>query len=448
MGKVAIINSPLFAEKKLQYQEDSLPPFGLGYIATNLQRLGHDVHLIDAVASNHTILELLSIIQQLKPDVVAVNIFTTNFRLTQKLIEGISDETIRVIIGGLSTRTLYKDIFTWDTPNDIDVVFGDGELITGALVSRTEKESPIKSELHRRFFSADHNSSYFVTNISEVPLNRDFFINNTIMHPLGFKEICVITSRGCIFNCSFCAAARSRNRDMPIREMSEDAVVRDLKEIHEKYPDVTHIRILDDLFLKDANSIDKAIRIFDHYNLNWRSMAHVKTFHKVALTKIKALYERGCRELFVGVESGSPKILRKIHKTYDLDVIKECLQSIMEAGIGLKTYFVYGFPEETIEDFECTYILAKNLKEIALKLNVPFRTSVFQFRPYHDTEIFYELSLKQSIASDIFDISPNSDLSSLIGRDQFNFESGNYSNENIEIVHEFIERTSALKVPE
>jgi radical SAM superfamily enzyme YgiQ (UPF0313 family) len=286
-----------------------------------------------------------------------------------------------------------------------------------------------------------------VLDISEVPLDRDFFINEPTVHPLGFKEVSIITSRGCIFNCTFCAAARSRNRDMPVREMSEEAVIRDLKAIREKYSDVTHIRVLDDLFLKNAKSIEKAVSIFDQCMYKWRSMAHVQTFRRVSSAEIKALYERGCRELFVGVESGSPRILRKINKTHDLDVIKESLRSVMEAGIGLKTYFIFGFPEETKEDFVRTYELAKTLREMAVESGVSFRSSVFQFRPYHDTEIYCDLLSKQGMVHDIKDVSLNNDLSSLIGRDRFNFGSGNYSLEKQELVNEFIAMTIALRLP-
>ena len=35
--KVLIVNTPLFQKHSESYDEDSLPPYGLGYIATNLQ---------------------------------------------------------------------------------------------------------------------------------------------------------------------------------------------------------------------------------------------------------------------------------------------------------------------------------------------------------------------------------------------------------------------------
>ena len=118
----------------------------------------------------------------------------------------------------------------------------------------------------------------------------------------------------------------------------------------------------------------------------------------------------------------------------------------MTAGIGLKTYFIYGFPDETQEEFVQTYELAQCLRDMAVEVGVSFRTSVFQFRPYHGTEIYYELAASEHKWRDVKAISENRDLSSSVGRGQFNFESGNYSREDTAVVNNFIEKTMALKV--
>lgn len=426
-----------------QHDEDSLPPIGLGYIATNLKMFGHDVQLIDAVANNNTIPELLDIIGEFHPDVVAVNIFTTNYNLTKDLIESIKDPSIKIIIGGLSTRTLYKDIFEWNTQNHIDVVFGDGELITGALISGTESESPKESIAFRRFFYVNCESIYFVKDISTVPLDRSFFTNEPLINHSGFEEVSIVTNRGCKNNCTFCAAARSRNSDLPIREMTEESVVRDIEDIRKRYKNVTHIRVLDDLFLGDSQSVDKAAQIFSHFDFKWRAMAHVQTFNGISPDRTKALYDSGCRELFIGVESGSPKILKKIHKIHDITIIKNSLGSVMDAGIGLKVYFIYGFPQETKEDFEQTYQLAQELCVMAKEKQSFFRTSVFQFRPYHGTEIYDELvsSNKDFDAKAVYS---DNELSLSAERAQFNFTSGNYSAEDECVVQEFINKTMSL----
>jgi anaerobic magnesium-protoporphyrin IX monomethyl ester cyclase len=148
--KVIIINSPLFREKNDLYDEDSLPPIGLGHIATILNNDGVDVKLIDAVYQRIPLTDLIATINTLKPDFVASNIFTTNYELVKDLFEGISFKT-HFIIGGLSTKQLYKDILTWSTTNEVDIVTGDGELITLDIVNNQLKETPFFAEGNKRF---------------------------------------------------------------------------------------------------------------------------------------------------------------------------------------------------------------------------------------------------------------------------------------------------------
>lgn len=446
MSKVLIINSPLFRYTNPLYDEDSLPPIGLGHIATILKERILDVELIDAVAENIPLEDLLKIITAKHPFIVATNIFTTNYELVKDLIESIKNRPINFIIGGISTKDLYKDICKWSVDTKIDIVFGDGEYITYDLIMNKVKETPIFQTNNRRVFKIDKNSQYFVKNLAKVPLNRFFFKNEPIKNCFGFNEAHIVTSRNCIYNCAFCSAARSSNRDFPIREKSKNNIIKEIRYIKSIYPEVESIRVLDDLFLKTKHTLEKAIEIFSNFKFYWRSMAHVKTFEGISLDTLYKLRDSGCIELFIGVESGSPQILTRIHKTSSIDIIKENLVNIMRAGINIKGYFIYGFPDETEDDFKRTYDLAYYLKEQSLKYGSNFRTSVFQFRPYHGTELYHDIELKllKEGVSTISSIEPNPKLSKLIGRSQFNFYGGNYSKADIETVHKYIYFTTNL----
>lgn len=440
--KVIIINSPLFRERNELYDEDSLPPIGLGYIATILKNNNIDVSLIDAVDQRISVTELIDSLSKIKPDFIACNIFTTNYELVKDIFEAINFKS-HFIIGGLSTKQLYKDVFSWNTNNPVDVVTGDGELITLDIVKNDLKELPFYQSGDRRFFLVDGKSKYEVKDISNVPLDRSFFLNEPVNHPLGFTEGNIVTSRGCIYNCAFCAAARSLNKEYSIREKSEESIVEELKEIKNSYPSINSIRVLDDLFLKTNRTVEKAINVFSKFNFQWRSMAHVMTFHNVDESIMNQLKNSGCHELFIGIESGSPKILGQINKTKNVDTILQNLEKVFKVGINMKGYFIYGFPNEDREDMELTFQLAQKLKEVSLINKTNFRTSVFQYRPYHGTQIYHDLE-GAGINLSVRQIQPNKDLSELVGRLQFNFHSGNYSNVDDSTVRDYIYRTINL----
>ncbi|PKM78434.1 MAG: hypothetical protein CVU90_02745 [Firmicutes bacterium HGW-Firmicutes-15] len=102
---------------------------------------------------------------------------------------------------------------------------------------------------------------------------------------------------------------------------------------------------------------------------------------------------------------------------------------------------MYGFPNETLEDFDMTYSLAEELKSISDHTQGNFRCSVFQFRPYHGTQLYAEIIQNGRI---IDSIKANEIINQLPGRSQFNFQSGNYSQVDYETLNRYILKTQNL----
>ncbi len=439
--EILIINSPLFRESRSGNCEDALPPLGLGYIATHLQRKGHNVELIDAISNNISIKDVVKTAEEVKPKFVAINIFSTNYKIVKEIVASIKIQ-VHFIIGGIAAKALYEQIHAWDTDNYIDVVFGDGELITEAIITDNLSQPPNIAMDNRRYFVVDNASPYFIKDISELPLNRTLFKSEPLLNHHGHYEISIITSRGCIYDCAFCSAARSLNRTSAIREREKESIRKELHQISKQYSNVESIRVLDDLFLKNKKSIVDAADIFSESHFNWRSMAHIKTFRNIDRHLLVELKESGCTELFIGIESGSNRILKMINKDRRSIDTQAIFRNIFMSGISVKGYFILGFPSETENDFIETFELAKLLKKMAIGYGSIFRVSVFQFRPYHGTKIYDDLtSCKAAQSSNIVE---NTSLTSLIGRSNFNFSSGIYSASNEKQLYKYIERISNL----
>jgi radical SAM superfamily enzyme YgiQ (UPF0313 family) len=436
---VLIINSPLFRDKVNEYDEDYLPPLGLGYIATDLLSNGMTVELLDAVAENMPLSVILTTIQQKKPYYVAMNIFTTNLKLVREIVESTTCKT-HFIIGGLATKELYQTILRWNISCPVDIVIGEGDFIISAIVQK-KPISVLCQDGNKRVISITVTSPYFPHDISNIPLDRSFFINQPLRNALGLGEVSIITSRGCIYNCAFCSAAKSQNRGTPIRERNTQSVAIEVATLCELYQDITSVRILDDLFLRNTESVDRAVKIFGNVPVTWRAMAHVLSFHKLSDRQLLELKRSGCVEVFVGIESGSPHILKMIHKTSDTTLIKRTVERLFRVGINVKGYFIFGFETETIEDMQMSFDLAAQLKDLSLRNHANFRVSVFQFRPYHGTELYHELTMK---GGSIDEIVYQDDLTADIGRKQFNFTSGNFSAVSDDDLHKFIIKTNAI----
>lgn len=437
--KVIIFNTPL-SFYGVKNNEDYLPPLGQGYIATILKENDIEVKLIDCVYEGLGFDEILKIIRKEKPNYVGLNIFTVNKHIVKQIVEK-CDCKVSFLIGGQAVKYMYEEILDFRTLNDIHIIIGEGEYITSAIVKNDVQENIFLIKGNKKVYWIDRKSIYFPKDISAIKLDRTFFKGRNVLNVYKEVESQIVASRGCIYNCAFCGGAAGLNKDVIPRERTEESIIKEIENIVELDCEVKSIRILDDLFLKSKSKIIKAIDIFNLFpELSWRAMAHVRSFRNASdiLGKLKG---SGCKELFIGIESGSANIRERIHKIGDIIEVKDVIYKLLEVGINIKGYFIYGFPEESIEDFQMTYELARYLKEISEGLPGDFRTSVFQFRPYHGTELYDYLLRKNTIISDC---TLNEKLSNICGRHQFNYQSGNFSSCTEEEVNEYIQKTLRL----
>lgn len=439
MKKFILLNSPIFWDTSNE-KEQYLSPLGLGYIATYLEKAKVDVTLVDCVKEKLAVSEIITLVNKSKPDYVGINIFTQNYDMVKCIIESV-DANCECFIGGQVVKSIYHDILQWNVKNKLNIIIGEGEFIIPQLVLGTCEQEP--EEIHglKLVYRVNNESTYFPKDISDIFLNRKYLGNEIVVNHYGEKEVAIITSRGCAYNCAFCGGAKSLNRDIQIRIRSEESVITEIKELLSVYPDIQSVRVLDDLFLRNSASIDMANRIFSIFpQLHWRGMVHVLSLAKET-SKIKKLKIGGCKELFIGIESGSEAIRKKINKLGTVDDIVQVSQEILKSGIDLKGYFIYGFPKETEDDFKKTYDLAVKLKEVSLNTSGTFRTSVFQFRPYHGTQLYNEIMEDTGI---IHECKVNDTINCFAGRAQFNFEFGNYSAESEELLNQYIIKTQKL----
>ena len=176
-------------------------------------------------------------------------------------------------------------------------------------------------------------------------------------------------------------------------------------------------------------------------HLSWRGMVHVLSLAK-DVEKVKKLRRGRCRELFIGIESGSESVRRKINKLGTIDDIITVSKAILESGIDLKGYFYLWISRRNKRRFSKKHMnwLLK-IKEISTNTTGTFRTSVFQFRPYHGTQLYNEIVKSTGI---IHECEFNQSISKFEGRSQFNFDFGNYSKEKDEILSQYIIKTQEL----
>ena len=296
MDKVLIINTPLTREPR-EEKEQILPPLGQGYIKTALDSCGIETKLFDAVYHNSTIENILKLIEQEKPTFVGLNVFTPNIDIVKEIIEKIPVE-IEIILGAQVIKSVYQEFIDWNHVHKLHLVIGEGELIIPDIVNKSVKESVLYQDDLCTVYNVTRNSCYFPRDLSRVPLDRSIFSDRNMVNHFGLEEAGMISSRGCIYQCAFCGAANAKNKDIFCRVREKEDILEEISQIKRFTPNVSCIRMLDDLFLRNRDSILNAIDVFAQANLKWRAMAHVLSF-KNNEDLIPSMAQSGCLELFI-----------------------------------------------------------------------------------------------------------------------------------------------------
>lgn len=385
--EIIILNSPIYINST-DDGEEYLPPLGQGYIASQLIKDGIHVEIIDCINERMGIDEVVQLINESTVLNVALNIFSVNYEIIKSIVENVNRK-VNWFFGGKAVKYLWKTMLDWQwNGNKVVYTIGECDTLYTDLLLNTCKEDPIYEKEMQKVYMVDKTSAYYPRKLDEYVLDRELFKDRAILNHYGKWEQCLIGSRECMYNCAFCGGSRYANVNTTVRTRSSESIIREINEIISLDHRIESIRILDDLFLRNRQNVLQAIKIFNYFpNVNWRGMAHVKS-----LLNAKDLFEKlrdsGCKELFVGIESGSSVIRERIHKDATVEEVIDVIKGLLEVGIDVKGYFVCGFPDETESQIMETVQLASKIKIIAQAVRGNFRATAFQFRPYHGTEIY------------------------------------------------------------
>ncbi len=165
----------------------------------------------------------------------------------------------------------------------------------------------------------------------------------------GVNATSLIGQLGCPFECGFCAG-----RDSPmlrhIRQRDIESIVEEMAQIYRDYG-IRGFMFYDDelnVFPNVLELMELIKRRQEQLGTTW----HLRGFLKAELLvrwphHAKAMYEAGFRQILVGFESGSPRILENINKKATRDQNTECVAIAKEAGLKVKALMSIGHPGES-----------------------------------------------------------------------------------------------------
>lgn len=331
-------------------------PAGILYIAAALLKAGHNVDVADLTFNR----EMKGLAEKvLWADVAGISSPTPLFGTADTVLRFIKKikPSIFSIVGGPHATANPLDALK--AGFDVAVI-GEGEATV------VELARAIEGKIH---FGPVGGLAYledgvlrftgprpFIENLDDIAFPARQFIDYTRYRRLG-----VISMRGCPYRCLYCKPVEDKLFGKRLRRRSIENVLAELDEVIDRY-DNRQISFKDDTLT--VNKTEWFERLHDHFSrrnirLRWQCSSRVDT---VDIGKLKAMKAAGCRQIFLGIESGSQRILDYYRKDIRVERIRETFALCHSVGIRPCASIMLGAPMETREDLEKTYRLVMNIK--------------------------------------------------------------------------------------
>jgi anaerobic magnesium-protoporphyrin IX monomethyl ester cyclase len=159
----------------------------------------------------------------------------------------------------------------------------------------------------------------------------------------------------------------------------------------------------------------------------WDATGRINVLNRASDVTLDLLAHNGLREVALGIESGSERVLRAIDKRITPAMARSVVERLTARGINVKGYFILGCPTETREEIDATVRLVHDLWEITDPLPGRFRASAFEYRPYPGTPDWHRLlatgryTAAQLLNYTAVDLTAGGVDESMRERDEFNF---------------------------
>ena len=352
-----------------------MPPLGLLSIGAVLEKEAIEVEIVPADILKMSWGDIGRKICDGRPDIVGVTSTTENrfqsFKLV-RLAKRVFPQALTVM-GGPHASMAAEDALAHIPELDV-VVRGEGEETTLELC-RALESSPDRSGLRNVKGISYRLNGRVISNPRRPPnLNLDG-LPFPAFHLVPFEKynfkinvpgegllpaVNIITSRGCPFNCNFCATPINWGR--AVRTRSPLNVIREIEARIEKYGSRV-IHFYDDTFnlsiqrMEDISNLilERRLQIF------WQCEIRVDLMTKPLLAKMR---EAGLFYVSFGVEAGSERIRETIvNKKVKLADFENIVAWSKELGIVPNAFFIFSHPTETWEEAQETIRLIEEYKD-------------------------------------------------------------------------------------
>jgi len=330
MLKIILINPP----SPYLANDAAYPPSGLLYLASVMEKAGHDVSLTDLTGNPDWRL----VVRRLDADLFGITCVTPNVPLVREISYLLPSER-PVILGGAHPSFLPEDALKQVRCDAI--VKGEGEEVIETVLNDLKKGNL------KKIYEGG------VARVKAIPKPSRHLVDLHRYTPGGEKTTPIYTSRGCPFKCSFCSKISGKTyRVLPL-----ERVLSEIEDVMNH--GFSHILLSDDNILVQPERFRTLMKAIKPFGLRFRLNQDARAIDGKMMRLAR---KAGCYEISFGIETGSQKMLDLMNKQTTVEANRKAILTAKENDIKTKAYFIVNFPGEDDSTVEETLEFARQVK--------------------------------------------------------------------------------------
>jgi anaerobic magnesium-protoporphyrin IX monomethyl ester cyclase len=368
------------------------PPLATLFAAAHARALGHEVALYDPMLAEDTS-DFAAAIERARPDRVVL--YDDAFNWFTKMCLSRMRDTAFAMIREARARGLPVIVAGHDAAEEPEaylragasfVLQGEGELTLAELLAsfdraegdlekvRAEAADAIAglSLLHRGFLRRTP-SRKLLKELDTLPVPAWDLVDMARyrafwMRRHGYFSLNVVTTRGCPYLCNWCSKPVYGNT---YHTRSPAHVLAELRLLRERYaPD--HLWFCDDILGLKSQWLVAWSQAVAEAGLATPFLCQTRA-DLMSEDNVRALARAGAREVWLGAESGSQRILDAMEKGISVDQTRAAVGRLRAHGIRAGLFLQFGYEGEGWADVQATRALVRELlpDDIGISVSYP-----------------------------------------------------------------------------
>ncbi len=370
------------------------PDIGFGYLSRALKGGGHEVRIFDCLQRGVSLKDLPGIVREVRPDLAGIKTYTKDLYEVGTIVEMLKAMPAppMVAVGGPHPSADPDGTLEMMPGTDFAVV-GEGEEVFPDICTRLEDGCDLdklgqSGTVHglawrsKNGVNVTHARPVEEIDGAGLPDWDELRPSSYPKDYSGAVYVPFMTTRGCPYRCAYCAGHLVTGRRLRFRKISN--IIAELRRLKDHFG-VREFCHVDDNFTlngKFAREVCRAM-IRECLGLRWRCTNGLR-LDSLDEQTLKLMEEAGCYSVYIGVESGSQRVLDRMGREAALHVMKDKVGLIARATrMHMLGFFIIGYPGEERSDI---------LRSIELARSLPLdMASFFLFTPHPGTKIYEDL---------------------------------------------------------